>query len=182
MITPRRRPTVSDVMTSRVHVARPLTPFKRLVQLIEENRISAIPIVDAQGVPIGIVSESDLLFKERRHELETESSRLHPHRRRQERAKAEGVVAWEIMTKPTITVRSDATLPQAARVMQERKVRRLVVVDERDKIVESSVAVICCRSSFARMTSFVTRCSRRSSRRCSCRTPSRFKSRFAGTW
>ncbi len=122
-------------MTSRVHVARPLTPFKRLVQLIEENRISAIPIVDAQGVPIGIVSESDLLFKERRHELETESSRLHPHRRRQERAKAEGVVAWEIMTKPTITVRSDATLPQAARVMQERKVRRLVVVDERDKIV-----------------------------------------------
>jgi CBS domain-containing protein len=122
-------------MTSRVHVARPLTPFKRLVQLIEENRISAIPIVDAQGVPVGIVSESDLLFKERRHELESEPSLLHARRRRQERAKAEGVVAWEIMTKPPITVRSDTTLPQAARLMQERNVRRLVVVDERGKIV-----------------------------------------------
>jgi CBS domain-containing protein len=122
-------------MTSRVHVARPLTPFKRLVQLIEENRVSAIPIVDGQGIPVGIVSESDLLFKERRHELESESSLLHPRRRRQELAKAEGVVAWEIMTKPPITVRSDTTLPQAARVMQERNVRRLVVVDERDKIV-----------------------------------------------
>jgi CBS domain-containing protein len=122
-------------MTSRVHVARPLTPFKRLVQLIEENRISAVPIVDAQGVPVGIVSESDLLFKERRHELESESSLLHARRRRQERAKAEGVVAWEIMTKPPITVRSATTLPQAARMMQERNVRRLVVVDERDKIV-----------------------------------------------
>lgn len=121
-------------MTSRVHVARPMTPFKRLVQLIEENRISAVPIVDGQGIPVGIVSESDLLFKERRHELESESSLLHPRRRRQERAKAEGVVAWEVMTKPAITVRSDTTLPQAARLMQERKVRRLVVVDERDKI------------------------------------------------
>jgi CBS domain-containing protein len=122
-------------MTSRVHVARPLTPFKRLVQLIEENKISAVPIVDAQGVPVGIVSEADLLLKERRRELESESSLLHRRRRRQERAKAEGVVAWEIMTKPAITVRSDTTLPQAARLMQERNVRRLVVVDERDKIV-----------------------------------------------
>jgi CBS domain-containing protein len=112
-----------------------MTPFKRLVQLIEENKISAIPIVDAQGVPVGIVSESDLLLKERRRELESEPSLLHPRRRRQERAKAEGVVAWEIMTKPPITVRSDAALPQAARLMQERNVRRLVVVDERDKIV-----------------------------------------------
>jgi CBS domain-containing protein len=112
-----------------------MTPFKRLVQLIEENRISAVPIVDAQGIPVGIVSESDLLLKERRRELESESSLLHPRRRRQERAKAEGVVAWEIMTKPPITVRSDATLPQAARLMQERNIRRLVVVDERDKIV-----------------------------------------------
>jgi CBS domain-containing protein len=112
-----------------------MTPFKRLVQLIEENKISAVPIVDAQGVPVGIVSESDLLLKERRRELESESSLLHPRRRRQQRAKAEGVVAWEIMTKPPITVRSDAMLPQAARLMQERNVRRLVVVDERSKIV-----------------------------------------------
>ena len=134
MITATRRQTVSDVMTSRVHVARPLTPFKRLVQLIEENKISAVPIVDAEGFPVGIVSESDLLLKERRREIESESSLLHPRRRRQERAKAEGVFAWEIMTKPPITVRSDATMPQAARLMQERNVRRLVVVDERGKI------------------------------------------------
>src|SRR6266566_6275392 len=133
MIGMRHR-TVSDVMTSQVHVARPLTPFKRLVQLIEENRISAVPIVDEQCVPIGIVSESDLLLKERRHEFESEPDRLHPLRRREQKAKADGVVASEIMTMPPITVRSDTTLPQAARIMQERNVRRLVVVDDRGKI------------------------------------------------
>jgi CBS domain-containing protein len=134
-VTKLRHRTVSDVMTSQVHVARPLTPFKRLVQLIEENRISAVPIVDEQGVPVGIVSESDLLLKERRHELESEPSRLHPRRGREQRAKALGVVASEIMTTPPITIRPDTALPQAARLMQERNVRRLVVVDERGKIV-----------------------------------------------
>jgi CBS domain-containing protein len=122
-------------MTNQVHVAGALTPFKRLVQLIEENRVSAIPIVDEQGVPIGIVSESDLLLKERRQELESEPSRLHPLRRREQRAKASGVVASEIMTSPPITVQSDTTLPGAARLMQERNIRRLVVVDHRGKIV-----------------------------------------------
>jgi len=134
MISLRRHRTVADVMTSKVHVARPLTPFKRLVQLIEENRISAIPIVDEQCVPVGVVSESDLLMKERRQEFESEPSLLHPRRHREQMAKATGVVAAEIMSTPPITVRSDTTLPVAARLMQERNVRRLVVVDERGKI------------------------------------------------
>ncbi|OLC46879.1 MAG: hypothetical protein AUH80_06035 [Chloroflexi bacterium 13_1_40CM_4_65_16] len=120
-------------MTHRVHVARPRTPFKLLVQLIEDNKISAVPIVDEQGMPVGIVSESDLLLKERRSELESGPSLLHP-RRRQERAKALGVVASDVMTAPPITVRCEATLPQAARLMQGRNVRRLVVVDARGKI------------------------------------------------
>ncbi len=134
MISLRRHRTVADVMTSQVHVARPMTPFKRLVQLIEENNISAVPIVDEEGMPIGIVSESDLLLKERREELENEGSLLHPMRRREERSKAVGVVAAEMMSRPPITVRADTTLPAAARVMQDRNVRRLVVVDERGKI------------------------------------------------
>jgi CBS domain-containing protein len=130
---PRRR-TVADVMTRHVHVANPLTPFKLLVRLIEENRISAIPIVDQHGVPIGIVSESDLLLKERRHELESSEGLLHIQKRRHQRAKAEGTVASEVMTSPAITVESDTNLSQAARLMQERNVRRLVVVDQRGRI------------------------------------------------
>jgi CBS domain-containing protein len=129
-----RHQVVSNVMTRRVHVAAPLTPFKHLVRLIEENRVSAIPIVDRQGIPIGIVSESDLLLKERRHELETAGDLLHLHKRRRQRAKAEGTVASQVMTSPTITVAADTSLSQAARLMQEKNVRRLVVVDERGRI------------------------------------------------
>src|SRR6202165_1803022 len=98
---PRHR-TVSDVMTQHVHVARPKTPFKLLVRLIEENRVSAIPIVDQQGVPIGIVSESDLLLQERHT------------------GGPKDAVASKFMTSPVITVAADASRNQAATLMRER--------------------------------------------------------------
>ena len=130
---PRHR-TVSDVMTRRVHVASPLTPFKLLVRLIEENRVSAIPIVDVQGVPVGVVSEADLLLKQRREEFSEKHDMVHPLKRRHDAAKAEGRVASELMSSPPITIASGASLADAARLMQERNVRRLIVVDERGKI------------------------------------------------
>jgi CBS domain-containing protein len=130
---PRHR-TVSDVMTTRVHVAGPEMPFKHLVRLIEENRISAVPIVNERGFPIGIVSESDLLLKERRSEFESSHDRLHPRRLQRQRAKAEGGFASDVMTAPPITVGMDASLAVAARLMQEKNVRRLVVVDAQGRI------------------------------------------------
>jgi CBS domain-containing protein len=121
-------------MTTHVHVSSPQAPFKVLVRLIEENKVSAIPIVDQQGFPIGIVSEADLLLKERRNELESEADFLHLRKRRHERAKAEGTVASEVMTSPAITVPADTPLSEAARMMQRKNVRRLVVVDQRGRI------------------------------------------------
>ena len=120
--------TVSDVMTTHVHVARPEASFKVLVRLIEENKVSAIPIVDQQGIPIGIVSEADLLLKERRQELESEGDYLHPRRRRHERAKAEGTVAAEVMTSPAITVAAGTPLSEAAQLMQKKNIRRSTVL------------------------------------------------------
>lgn len=121
-------------MTRHVHVASPQTPFKVLVRLIKENKVSAIPIVDQQGMPIGIVSEADLMIKERRHELDSAEDFLHLQKRRHDRAKADGTVASEVMTSPAITVTADTSLSEAAHMMQKKNVRRLVVVDERGRI------------------------------------------------
>ena len=130
---PRRRAVV-DVMTVRVHVASPQTPFKVLVRLIEENRISAVPIVDQAGRPVGVVSESDLLLKERLTELVATASPLRMWRERVDRQKAAGVTAADLMTSPAITVRGDARIADAARLMHQRKLRRLVVVDDAGRI------------------------------------------------
>jgi CBS domain-containing protein len=121
-------------MTAHVHVATPSTPFKVLVRLLQENRISAVPIVDQRGMPVGVVSESDLLLKERLAELADEDRPRHLWRGRHEHEKARGVIAAELMTSPAITIGLDARLAEAARVMQERNVRRLIVVDGRGRI------------------------------------------------
>lgn len=134
MITLPRRRTVADVMTRRVHIASPDTPFKLLVRLIEENRVSAVPIVDQAGRPVGIVSESDLLTKERRSELSHGKDVFHFGKRRELKAKADALIASELMTSPPITVKATLPLADAARLMQERNVRRLVVVDEQGRI------------------------------------------------
>jgi CBS domain-containing protein len=112
-VLPRHR-TVADVMTVRVHVASPVTPFKLLVRLIEDNRISAVPVVNQEGVPVGVVSESDLLFK-----------KSWPRR---------ASIAADLMTSPAVTVRTDASIPDAARLMHQRQLRRLIVVDARGRI------------------------------------------------
>jgi CBS domain-containing protein len=114
---PRRR-TVADVMTTHVHCASANTPFKLLVRLIEENRISAVPIVDQLGMPLGVVSETDLMVKKRRMAASWE----------------DGLQARDIMTAPAITIPADAVLAEAAGLMQERGVRRLVVVDTRGRL------------------------------------------------
>ncbi|HKC20342.1 MAG TPA: CBS domain-containing protein [Candidatus Dormibacteraeota bacterium] len=121
-------------MTSSVHVASPSTSFKALVRLLDENRISAIPIVDRQGIPVGVVSEADLLLKLERRKAAPWADLLEVRRHQLARDKAHGRVASDVMTSPPITVRSDSALGAAARLIRERKVRRLVVVDERGKI------------------------------------------------
>ena len=97
-------------MTTHVHVAGPRAPFKVLVRLIEENKVGAIPIVDHQGIPIGIVSEADLLLG--RNET----------------------VASQLMTFPALTVHADTSLREAAQLMQKKDIGRLVVVDPRGRI------------------------------------------------
>lgn len=141
--------TVSDVMTTHVHVASPHASFKVLVRLIEENKVSAIPIIDPQGIPIGIVSETDLLFKERRHELESAEDYLHLRKRSHDRAKAEGTIASEIMSSPAITVPAGTPLSKAAEMMQTTNVRRLVVVD-----LHGRIAGIVSRSNLLQVLSF----------------------------
>ena len=58
-----REPTVASLMTREVITADVECSFKELVQLLEDNKISAVPVLDG-GNPVGVVSESDLLSKD----------------------------------------------------------------------------------------------------------------------
>src|SRR5581483_10829402 len=56
---------VEDVMTREVETVKPETPLKRVAAILAELRISGLPVVDEHGVVVGVVSEGDILYKER---------------------------------------------------------------------------------------------------------------------
>ncbi|MER6441240.1 CBS domain-containing protein [Streptomyces sp. NPDC001185] len=119
---------VSDVMTHTVASIGRRANFKEIVQLMEQWRVSALPVLEGEGRVIGVVSEADLLPKEEFRD--SDPDRRTQMQRLSDLAKAGAVTAEELMTAPAVTVPANATLAQAARIMAHAKVKRLPVTDD----------------------------------------------------
>jgi CBS domain-containing protein len=126
---------VKDVMTKTVVTVREDAPFKEIVELMEEYRVSALPVLDHDCHLVGVVSEGDLLLKEELAGSARGAPFIETRRKRHDRAKAEGLVAADLMTSPAITVEPVATLAQAARLMHHKRAKRLPVVDDEGRVV-----------------------------------------------
>ncbi|MFJ2238034.1 CBS domain-containing protein [Streptomyces sp. NPDC087859] len=113
--------TVSDVMTHTVVAVGSEAPFKEIVELLDQWKVSAVPVLAGEGRVVGVVSEADLLPKEEVRDSDDAEFA--------ERAKAGAVTAGELMSAPAVTVHADATVAEAARIMARRHVKRLPVVD-----------------------------------------------------
>lgn len=119
---------VSDVMTQSVAAIGRETAFKEIVRIMQERKVSALPVLERGGRVVGVVSEADLLPKEEFRDGDPD--RYTQLRRLSDLAKAGALTAAELMTAPALTVEADATLAQAARTMARAKVKRLPVVDD----------------------------------------------------
>lgn len=106
------RSTIQDVMTRGLVVARPSTPLKQVARLLADNRIAALPVIDQDGRPLGVVSETDLARQMTVSPMDA------------------GATAADVMTTPAATIDPTAKVAEAARQLQDRKVRRLLVVDQ----------------------------------------------------
>ncbi|MFL6123611.1 CBS domain-containing protein [Actinophytocola sp.] len=125
--------TVASVMTTKVVTVLPDTPFRELVAVLAACEVSAVPVVDRDGRPIGVVSEADLLAKQEFHGGQDEL----PHgdragRERWYRAQARN--AAEVMTSPVRAVHADEPVSFAARLLAEEGIRRLIVIDRDGRV------------------------------------------------
>lgn len=125
--------TVRDVMTAAVVAVRPETPLADVARLLVEHRISGVPVTDAHGAVLGVVSEADFLIKGQG----ADAIRHRPLSRfigesgasRAMQAKIAATTAGEAMTSPAITIGPAASTGEAAGLMTARSVNRLPVVD-----------------------------------------------------
>ena len=125
---------VADLMTTEVVSVDETAGFKQMVELIEQHRISALPVVDGQRRVIGVVSEADLILKEDRIDL-GEQHVFESHRRRQERERAGGTTARELASVPAVTIGPGDSVREAAKLMHDRAIKRLPVVDGDGRLV-----------------------------------------------
>ncbi|MFE0606513.1 CBS domain-containing protein [Streptomyces sp. NPDC058892] len=119
--------TVADVMTTQVVAVTPDTGFKDIAAAMKRWKVTALPVVEGEGRVVGVVSEADLLPKEQFHEHGP--GMIDRMRRLGHDAKAGSTHAEDLMTSPAVTIRPDAVLPRAARLMADRRIKRLPVVD-----------------------------------------------------
>jgi CBS domain-containing protein len=120
-------PRVRDVMTTSVVTVDRPTGYKEIASLLVEHQISGMPVLALGRQVVGVVSEGDLIAAQAgrrrsrgRWGLRLGAGRGRPHL---------SLTAGDLMTAPPVTIRPDATVTAAARVMNAHHVRRLPVVD-----------------------------------------------------
>jgi CBS domain-containing protein len=123
-------------MTTDVIVASPKTSFHELVGLMLAHHVSGIPILDEEGRPVGIVSESDMISKEAYQSLRhLPADEYLGQTENVWAAKSRGRCAADLMSTPVRTVRPDDLVRLAAARMVTTGINRLPVVDTGGRLV-----------------------------------------------
>ncbi|MFD1542730.1 CBS domain-containing protein [Nonomuraea guangzhouensis] len=119
---------VRDVMRNVAIAVREDASFAEIVRTMRRYTLGAVSVIDTDGRPVGVVSEDDLLLKEMdpvRHSAPIFESR----KRREEHKRAAAVTASALMSTPAITVTPATPVRDAARLMHEKRIKQLPVID-----------------------------------------------------
>lgn len=126
--------TARDLMTPDVVTVPPETPVVAVARLLAERGISAVPVLAPDGAVLGVVTEADLI---RRLAGEDEapggwfaSIFQNPGDQAERYARTHGVRANDVMTRHLVTVGLDETAAHIAHMMEEKNIRRVLVVTE----------------------------------------------------
>lgn len=126
-----------DIMTKEVKTVTEETSVRDLARILTENRIGSVPVVDADGKLIGIVTESDLIEQDKNFHIPTvislfdwiiylESEKKFEKELKRMTARTVG----EIYTKDVLTIKPSTPVSEIADTMSNRRIHALPVVDE----------------------------------------------------
>ena len=108
---------VTSVMTANPACCTAETPLRDVARMMIDNDCGEIPVVDAKGAPVGVVTDRDITVRIVAQGRDTMNAS-----------------ASDAMSTPVKTVREDATLKDATALMETHKIRRVPVVDAGGKL------------------------------------------------
>ena len=95
-----------DIMTRKVVTIHPEASAQDVAQLLDQKRISGVPVVDADGMIIGIITEADIISKVNR----------------------EGLCVADIMSHNIVAVSEETPVSEIAALLTERNIKRVPVI------------------------------------------------------
>jgi CBS domain-containing protein len=123
---------IEEVMTRDVVTVTPATSIQSAAKMMADHGISGLPVVDADRRLVGIISEGDLILRQR-----SRSPSKRPWWRRffddaeglaREYRKVAGTTVAEVMTRPVVSINPVFGVETAASILHARGFRRLPVV------------------------------------------------------
>lgn len=121
-----------DVMTRNVVSIDPDATVLQAARLMLQHRISGLPVIDADGTLVGVLSEGDFL---RRRETETERRRsrwleflMGPGRIAAEYSHTHGSKVGEVMTQDVRTADEDSALEDIVEMMERHRIKRVPIM------------------------------------------------------
>ncbi|HEY9885115.1 MAG TPA: CBS domain-containing protein [Thermosynechococcaceae cyanobacterium] len=134
--------TVADVMTRDPLTVTPETPLTEVIRMISERKISGLPVVDDTGKLVGVISETDLMWRETGVKqppyimlLDSVIYLENPGQYERDLHKALGQTVKEVMSQKPITITPEKSLREAAQLMHDHKIHRLPVLDAEGQVV-----------------------------------------------
>jgi len=125
---------IQDTMTTKLVTTTPDASLKDAARAMAENHISGLPVVDAEGLVIGVLSEADIIAKE-----VDDTPRGSVLQRFLEGPPVDdrfyARTVGDAMSSPALTITGDRPVAQAASTMLAEGINRLPVVDAKGLLV-----------------------------------------------
>jgi CBS domain-containing protein len=126
---------VRNVMTKGVISISKYESVMHVADILSEKNISGLPVVDKESKVIGIITQADILSMVgvgREHTFKDLLKYMLGEKLPERRM---GDHVGDIMTSPAITIRPDANIAEAVKIMDEKRIRRLTVVDDQNRLI-----------------------------------------------
>ncbi len=121
-----------QIMTKKLVTVTPEATIEEISKLLTSRNISAVPVVDKDNKVIGVVSDSDIISNEMRRGPEFAEKLGEPvlsDTQGDKRPAAAVGTAADIMTSPAVTALEESSLQDLNRILMEKKIRRVIIVD-----------------------------------------------------
>jgi CBS domain-containing protein len=133
---------VQDFMTPNPVTVKPTDSVATVVKILDEQRFRGLPVVDDQGMFVGLISEEDLIVREAPVQSPLYLTLLgsiiyfdSSEKFQQQLKKSLGMLVQDVMTTKPATTKPQATISEVAQTMLQSRVGQLPVLDDQQKLV-----------------------------------------------